>query len=80
MGGIRQPINAAAWDVDDDGVPDVALAHEFSTVYAERPGVVSILTHQGDPTRPWSIKEIDRVPTSQKDGNVSVHSVPERRP
>jgi hypothetical protein len=27
---------------------------------------VSILTHQGDPAGPWSIKEIDRVPTSHR--------------
>ena len=64
--GIRQPINAAAWDVDDDGVPELAVAHEFSNVYAERPGVLSILTHQGNPAQPWSISEIDRVPTSHR--------------
>ena len=64
--GIGHPINAAAWDVDDDGVPEVAVAHEFSTIYAKRPGVLSILTHQGNPTRPWSMKEIDRVPTSHR--------------
>ena len=66
VSGIRQPINAAAWDADDDGVPEVALAHEFSNVYAERTGALSILTHQNDPTQPWSIKEIDRVPTSHR--------------
>jgi len=64
--GIARPINAAAWDVDDDGIPEVAVAHEFSNVYAERPGVLSIFTHERDPTRPWSIKEIDRVPTSHR--------------
>ena len=64
--GINQPINAAAYDVDGDGIPEIALAHEFSNVYARSLGVVSILTHQGDPTGPWSIKEIDRVPTSHR--------------
>jgi len=64
--GIGQPINAAAWDVDDDGIPEVAVAHEFSTVYTKRPGVLSILTHKGDPAQPWSMKEIDRVPTSHR--------------
>jgi hypothetical protein len=64
--GINQPINAAAHDVDGDGIPEIALAHGFSNVYARSPGVVSILTHKGDPTGPWSIKEIDQLPTSHR--------------
>jgi hypothetical protein len=64
--GINRPINAAAYDVDGDGIPEIAVAHEFSNVYARGLGIVSILTHQGDPTGPWSIKEIDRVPTSHR--------------
>ena len=64
--GLNRPINAAAHDLDGDGVPEIALAHEFSAVYATGLGVVSILTHQGDPTQPWSIKEIDRLPTSHR--------------
>jgi hypothetical protein len=64
--GINQPINAAASDVDGDGIPEIALAHEFSNVYARSLGVVSILTHQGDPAGPWSIREIDRAPTSHR--------------
>ena len=62
--GVNQPINTAAYDVDNDGIPEIALAHEFSNVYARSLGIVSILTHDGDPRGPWSIKEIDRVPTS----------------
>jgi len=64
--GINQPINAAAHDVDGDGIPEIALAHEFSNVYARSLGIVSILTHNGDPRKPWSAKEIDRVPTSHR--------------
>lgn len=64
--GIHRPINAAAHDVDGDGVPEIALAHEFANVHAQSPGIVSILRHRGDPARPWSIKEIDRVPTSHR--------------
>ena len=64
--GINQPINAAAHDIDADGIPEIALAHEFSNVYARSLGIVSILTHQGDPTEAWSIREIDRVPTSHR--------------
>jgi len=66
VAGINQPINAAAHDVDGDGIPEIALAHEFSNVYARSAGIVSILTHQGDPARPWSMLEIDRVPTSHR--------------
>jgi hypothetical protein len=66
VSGINQPINAAAHDVDGDGIPEIALAHEFSNVYARSAGIVSILTHQGDPAGPWSIREIDRVPTSHR--------------
>jgi hypothetical protein len=66
VSGINQPINAAVYDVDQDGIPEIALAHEFSNVYARSLGVVSLLTHQGDPAAPWSMKEIDRVPTSHR--------------
>jgi len=64
--GINRPINAAAHDVDGDGIPEIALAHEFANVYATSLGIVSLLRHQGDPTRPWSIREIDRVPTAHR--------------
>ena len=64
--GINRPINAAAHDVDGDGIPEIALAHEFANVYTKSLGIVSILTHQGDPAGLWSIKEIDRVPTSHR--------------
>jgi hypothetical protein len=64
--GVNQPINAAAYDLDADGIPEIALAHEFSNVYARSLGIVSILTHQGDPKAPWSTREIDRVPTSHR--------------
>jgi hypothetical protein len=64
--GINRPINAAAHDVDGDGTPEIALAHEFSNVYASSLGVVSILRSQGEPTEPWSIQEIDRLPTSHR--------------
>ena len=63
--GISQAINAAAFDIDGDGIPEIALAYEFSNVHAKSAGIVSLLTHQGDPREPWSMKEIDRVPTSR---------------
>ena len=64
--GINLPINAAASDLNGDGIPEIALAHEFSNVFERSLGIVSILTHERDPRALWSIKEIDRVPTSHR--------------
>ncbi len=66
VSSIDSPINAAAHDVDGDGIPEIALAHGFDTAYATSPGIVSILTHEADPLAPWSMKEIDRLPTSHR--------------
>lgn len=64
--GINRPINAAVYDTDGDGIPEIALAHEFSSVYANSLGIVSVLTHTGDPRALWAAREIDRVPTSHR--------------
>ena len=66
ISGIDAPINAAAYDVDGDGIPEIALAYGFDMKYAGSAGVVSILTHQGDPTTAWSEKVIDHLPTSHR--------------
>jgi hypothetical protein len=64
--GRRRMINAAVWDWDGDGIPEIVLAEEFSPRPAKSAGVVSLLTHKGDPRQPWSIREIDRLPTSHR--------------
>ena len=61
--GLNRSINAAARDLDGDGIPEIALAHEFGTTHASSLGILSLLTHAGDPTEPWSIRELDRTPT-----------------
>ena len=61
--GLNRSINAAARDLDGDGIPEIALAHEFGTTHASSLGILSLLTHRGDPTAPWSIREVDRTPT-----------------
>ncbi|WP_234800703.1 FG-GAP repeat domain-containing protein [Luteitalea pratensis] len=66
VAGIRAAINASAYDVDSDGIPEIALAHEFANDYASSRGIVSILTHGADPTAPWTAREIDRLPTSHR--------------
>ena len=61
--GLNRAINAAARDLDGDGIPELVVAHEFGTTHGTSLGVLSLLTHQGDPTEPWSTREIDRTPT-----------------
>ena len=61
--GITRAINAAARDIDGDGIPEIVLAHEFGTTHASSLGILTLLTHTGDPTQPWSAREVDRTPT-----------------
>ena len=63
---LPRMINLAAWDIDGDGIPEIALAHEFSMRAKESIGIVSILKHNGDPRGPWTVTEIDRLPTSHR--------------
>lgn len=66
VGNISRPINCAAWDIDGDGIPEIALAHEFSNDPAKSIGIVSLLKHKGDLSQPWETIEIDRLPTSHR--------------
>lgn len=61
--GLNRAINLAPRDLDSDGVPELVVAHAFGTSHASSQGVLSLLTHQGDPTQPWQVREIDRTPT-----------------
>ena len=64
--GQAQMINAAAYDIDGDGIPELALAQGFTTTTKTSTGILSILTHGADPKEPWTSKEIDRVPTAHR--------------
>jgi len=64
--GLRGMINAAARDTDGDGIPEIILAWEFSMTPSESAGLVGLLRCDGDPRAPWSVKEIDRLPTSHR--------------
>ena len=64
--GLSRMINVAAHDIDADGRPELALAHGFTTVYDESPGIVSLLESGDDPRQPWSKREIDRAPTTHR--------------
>lgn len=59
-------INAAAYDLDGDGIPEIALAHGFTTSPETSTGGVSLLTHGADPTAPWTRKDIDALPTTHR--------------
>jgi hypothetical protein len=65
-GGFTGLINAAVADLDKDGIPEVAVASGFTTSAQTSVGIVSILTHGADPAAPWTLREIDRVPTAHR--------------
>ncbi|MBM41172.1 MAG: hypothetical protein CL483_04505 [Acidobacteria bacterium] len=64
--GLNRSINLAPHDLDGDGIPELVLAHEFGTTHADSLGVVSLLTHDGDPRARWTMREIDRAPTAHR--------------
>jgi Aldos-2-ulose dehydratase, beta-propeller domain/FG-GAP-like repeat len=66
VGNLSIPVNCAAWDTDGDGIPEIALAHEFSNDPSRSIGTVSLLTHKGDPSQRWEMIEIDRLPASHR--------------
>jgi hypothetical protein len=66
-GGFTQMINLAVVDGGHgDGIPDIVLASSFANVAARSVGLVSVLTHNGDPRNPWTATEIDRLTTSHR--------------
>ena len=64
--GLNRMINLAAADVDGDRIPEIVIAHEFQNEAARSIGIVSLLTHDGDPSQPWKVREIDRLTTSHR--------------
>ena len=59
-------INAAVADLDNDGIPEIALAYGFNSNPAKSTGNVAILHSNGDPKAPWTLKEIDRMPSAHR--------------
>lgn len=66
MNNASRMINCAAYDVDGDGIPEIALAQEFANDPKQSIGIVSILKHKGDPKELWEATEIDRLPSSHR--------------
>jgi hypothetical protein len=66
VSNLPRMINCAAWDTDGDGIPEIVLAYEFANVAKNSIGIVVLLQHDGDPRKPWKMREIDRIPTSHR--------------
>ncbi len=63
---VPRPLNAACWDIDGDGIPEVVLAYRFETRPDQSIGNVALLTHGRNVRKPWNAKELDRVPTAHR--------------
>lgn len=62
---LPSKINAAAHDVDGDGLPELAVQHGFSTAIKTSAGSISLLSHAA-PHAAWTRKDIDALPTSHR--------------
>jgi hypothetical protein len=60
--GMSRMINLAACE----GVNEIVVAQAFENQPAKSLGIVSLLTPGADRTQPWSVREIDRLPTSHR--------------
>ena len=57
-------VNIAAYDVDGDGIPELALESGFAMQQAKSPGFIWLVSHQGDPRELWKANKIDAYPTT----------------
>jgi hypothetical protein len=64
--GFSSLINCAVADAPSGPIPDIVVASEFSQQAAHSLGKVSLLRHNGDPRQPWTVQEIDQLPTSHR--------------
>lgn len=60
---VPRTINLDVCDYDGDGIPEIAMGHNFETMPEKSTGNVLILKSGPDPRQPWTAREIDRVPT-----------------
>jgi hypothetical protein len=59
-GNLQGMINAAYWN------NELVLASGFASTPKRSIGIVSVLTPNQDPARPWNMREIDRLTTSHR--------------
>jgi len=60
----RQVVNQAMYDVDGDGIPEIAFQSGFAMVPGKSEGLNWLARHQGDPRQPWKVDRVDAFPTS----------------
>jgi hypothetical protein len=60
----RQVVNQAMYDVDGDGIPEIAFQSGFAMVPGKSEGLNWLARHQGDPRQPWKVERVDAFPTS----------------
>lgn len=60
---VPRTINLDVFDYDGDGIPEIAMGHNFKTDPARSIGNVLILKSGPDSRQPWTAREIDRIPT-----------------
>lgn len=58
--GLTGMINLAVSD------NQIVVAYGFTMQYATSKGIVAVLKPNGDPRKPWTLAEIDRLPTSHR--------------
>src|SRR5689334_18493761 len=63
IASVPRTINLDVYDTDGDGIPEIAMGHNFETLPEKSVGNVLILHSGADPRQPWTAREIDRVPT-----------------
>lgn len=63
---LSQMINAAARDLDGDGIPEIGIATGFTTSVTTSKGGVHLLTHGANVNDPWTRKDIDALPTAHR--------------
>jgi hypothetical protein len=63
---LTHPINLAARNPTRRGQPEIAVAYGFSTDAVQSTGTISVLHPRDDVGQPWSLTEIDRLPTSHR--------------
>ncbi len=63
---VPRLLNADCWDADADGIPEVVLAYQFESDPRKSVGNVVFLKSSEDVRRPWTAREIDRIPTAHR--------------
>jgi len=63
---FQRLINLDAEDLDGDGIPEIGVAHGFTTSAETSVGGVSLLRHKGSPTELWDRRDLDAIPTSHR--------------